>query len=127
MTVSIGRMDASDLGVEGATFRAPQPTVPRHPSTSGYAGEGLVHHRQRRRHGRQRNQVGAYDDTAKTVTFDTDQGGAVLTFDKCALSDATAKNGSFTVSAGSDVSTQAGASTAIATLDAPSSRLGAAC
>jgi flagellin len=63
--------------------------------------------------------IGAYDDTAKTVTFNAANGGAVLTFDKSAYSDTTpgSETGTFTVSSALDVTTSAAAQTAIANLD----------
>ncbi len=118
LAVSVGSMKASDLGVEGATTKGSAVNGASASVTSGTPVKGTFSIDNGVVKDASGTTIGAYDDTAKTVTFNADNGGAVLTFDKSALSDATAKTGSFTVSSAVDVSTQAGASTAIATLDA---------
>lgn len=116
LAVSIGSMGASDLGIEGATLKATAGNGAAVTDATGAPkgafsingtvvsdGSGAV--------------VGAYDDSTKAVTFNADNGGTVLTFDKSALSDATAGTGTFTVNSAVDVSTQAGANGAIQTID----------
>jgi flagellin len=118
LTVAVNSMKASDLGVEGATTKGSAVNGASASVTSGTPVKGTFSIDNGVVKDASGTTIGAYDDTAKTVTFNSDNGGAVLTFDKSALSDTTAKTGSFTVSSAVDVSTQSGASTAIATLDA---------
>ncbi len=114
ITVTVGNMDADSLGVTGAT-QASSTTGAVGALTSGTPVEGSFTVDTGKVYDSTGTVIGAYDDAAKTVTFNADNGGAVVTFDKSVLTGGT--SGSFSVSSAIDVSTQGGANGALVALD----------
>jgi flagellin len=122
LSVSIGDMSASALGfsVSGATAangaKATAPTGGTAPAAAGgytITGGTVVKDASGAT-------VGAYDNATKAVTFDAAHGGSKVTFDTSAWSDTTtagSETGSFNVQLTNDVSTKAGAATALAKID----------
>ncbi len=114
LSVSITKTDTATLGLAGTT-KATAPTGAVGTLTSGVPVQGSFTIDTGKVKDSAGTVIGAYDDTAKTVTFNADNGGAVVTFDKTVLSGGT--TGSFSVSSAVDVSSQTGANSALSSID----------
>lgn len=114
LTVAITKTDTATLGISGAT-KATSVTGAAGALTSGTPVQGSFTVDAGKVKDSSGTVIGAYDDAAKTVTFNADNGGAVVTFDKTVLTGGT--SGSFTVSSAVDLTTQAGADSALSSID----------
>lgn len=114
MTVAITKTDTTTLGL-GGTTKASSTTGAVGTLTSGTPLKGSFTVDNGDVKDSAGHKVGSYSDTTKAVTFNSDNGGAVVTFDKTVLTAGTA--GSFSVSSGVDLTTQAGSNSALAAID----------
>ena len=114
LTVSITKTDTTTLGL-GGTTKASSTTGAVGTLTSGTPLKGSFTVDNGDVKDSAGHKVGSYSDTTKAVTFNSDNGGAVVTFDKTVLTAGTA--GSFSVSSGVDLTTQAGSNSALSAID----------